>query len=179
MPKNCGSILQVEDSRTPATDRLLQQLRLDSTQREAPRVSGRRRGMSILILVVSALKAGTGVFFLLAAEPVEAETAVAMLPSLQAAPSPVLQATGYVTARMRATVSSQIPGSLTQVLIEEGEHVETGQVLARLDTQRKRPPCHKQKRNLRPHVHSSPRTTLNLRRHAEILNALRSWCPVV
>jgi RND family efflux transporter MFP subunit len=45
----------------------------------------------------------------------------------------VLQATGYVTPRRRATVSTQITGTLTQVLIEEGEHVEKGQVLARLE----------------------------------------------
>ena len=45
----------------------------------------------------------------------------------------VLQTTGYVTARRRATVSTQITGTLTQVLIEEGERVEAGQVIARLD----------------------------------------------
>ena len=45
----------------------------------------------------------------------------------------VLQATGYVTARREATVSAQITGTLTKVMIEEGEHVEQGQVLALLD----------------------------------------------
>ena len=38
-----------------------------------------------------------------------------------------------MTARRQATVSAQITGALTQVLIEEGEHVNAGQVLARLD----------------------------------------------
>ena len=45
----------------------------------------------------------------------------------------VLQATGYVTARRQATVSAQITGTLTEVLIEEGDHVSKGQVLARLE----------------------------------------------
>jgi RND family efflux transporter MFP subunit len=45
----------------------------------------------------------------------------------------VLDATGYVTARREATVSAQITGTLTQVLIEEGDHVKAGQVLGRLD----------------------------------------------
>ena len=45
----------------------------------------------------------------------------------------VLDATGYVTARREATVSAQITGTLTQVLIEEGDHVEEGQVLATLE----------------------------------------------
>jgi len=38
-----------------------------------------------------------------------------------------------VTARRQATVSAQITGALTEVLIEEGERVTAGQVLARLD----------------------------------------------
>jgi len=45
----------------------------------------------------------------------------------------VLQATGYVVARRQATVSAQIIGTLAQVSVEEGEHVQKGQVLARLD----------------------------------------------
>ena len=45
----------------------------------------------------------------------------------------VLQATGYVTARRQATVSAQITGTLVDVLIEEGERVEAGQVLAHLE----------------------------------------------
>ena len=45
----------------------------------------------------------------------------------------VLNASGYVTARRRATVSSKITGKLVEVLVEEGMPVRAGQVLARLD----------------------------------------------
>ena len=45
----------------------------------------------------------------------------------------VLNATGYVTARRRATVSSKITGKVVEVNIEEGMAVTEGQVLARLD----------------------------------------------
>jgi len=45
----------------------------------------------------------------------------------------VLNASGYVTARRMATVSSKITGKVMEVLIEEGMEVEQGQVLARLD----------------------------------------------
>ena len=45
----------------------------------------------------------------------------------------VLNASGYVTARRQATVSSKFTGRVTEVLIEEGMQVEEGQVLARLD----------------------------------------------
>ena len=47
----------------------------------------------------------------------------------------VLNASGYVTARRRATVSSKITGKVVEVNVEEGMAVKQGQVLARLDDQ--------------------------------------------
>jgi RND family efflux transporter MFP subunit len=46
----------------------------------------------------------------------------------------VLNASGYVTARRQATVSSKVTGKVVEVLIEEGMQVQEGQVLARLDS---------------------------------------------
>src|SRR3954470_23890253 len=45
----------------------------------------------------------------------------------------VLNASGYVVARRRATVSSKITGKVVEVDVEEGKAVTQGQVLARLD----------------------------------------------
>lgn len=45
----------------------------------------------------------------------------------------VLNASGYVTARRQATVSSKVTGKVIEVLVEEGMVVREGQVLARLD----------------------------------------------
>ncbi|HUP41631.1 MAG TPA: biotin/lipoyl-binding protein, partial [Thermoanaerobaculia bacterium] len=45
----------------------------------------------------------------------------------------VLDASGYVTARRQATVSSKVTGKIVEVLVEEGMAVAQGQVLARLD----------------------------------------------
>src|ERR1035441_8495783 len=45
----------------------------------------------------------------------------------------VLNASGYVTARRQATVSSKVTGKVTEVLVEEGMKVQEGQVLARID----------------------------------------------
>jgi RND family efflux transporter MFP subunit len=45
----------------------------------------------------------------------------------------VLNASGYVTARRRATISSKITGKVVEVNVEEGMAVQEGQVLARLD----------------------------------------------
>lgn len=56
---------------------------------------------------------------------VEGETA--------AAGSSVLDASGYVVARRRATVSSKLTGKVVELLIEEGSRVEQGDVLARID----------------------------------------------
>ena len=49
------------------------------------------------------------------------------------APGAVLNASGYVTARRRATVSSKVTGKVLEVFVEEGQAVRRGQVLARLD----------------------------------------------
>jgi RND family efflux transporter MFP subunit len=45
----------------------------------------------------------------------------------------VLNASGYVTARREATVSSKVTGKVVEVLVEEGMKVKEGQVLARID----------------------------------------------
>jgi RND family efflux transporter MFP subunit len=50
-----------------------------------------------------------------------------------AADDAVLNASGYVTARRRATVSSRITGKVVSVHVEEGMAVKQGQVLARLE----------------------------------------------
>ncbi len=65
-------------------------------------------------------------------KPVEVETAAvtARAVGTQAA---VLNASGYVTARRRATVSSKITGKVVEMNVEEGMAIREGQVLARLD----------------------------------------------
>jgi HlyD family secretion protein len=45
----------------------------------------------------------------------------------------LLNASGYVTARREATVSSKVTGKVMEMLVEEGMKVEPEQVLARLD----------------------------------------------
>jgi RND family efflux transporter MFP subunit len=50
----------------------------------------------------------------------------------------VLNASGYVTARRRATVSSKITGKVIEINVEEGMAVKEGQVLARLDDSQSR-----------------------------------------
>lgn len=72
------------------------------------------------------------------AQVATAESAPTSTPGAPAAPAigsgGVLSASGYVTARRLATVSAEITGRMSEVLIEEGMSVQAGQVLARLDT---------------------------------------------
>ncbi len=64
--------------------------------------------------------------------PVEVEVA-SVSERAAGAQASVLNASGYVTARRRATVSSKITGKVIEVNVEEGMSVREGQVLARLD----------------------------------------------
>jgi HlyD family secretion protein len=96
-----------------------------------------RRGLGRWIvwsgLIVLLATAGFGAWRWITRErPIEVQLAtVTMRPAgTQAA---VLNASGYVTARRRATVSSKITGKVVEVNVEEGRHVAEGQVLARLD----------------------------------------------
>ncbi|WP_306580790.1 efflux RND transporter periplasmic adaptor subunit [Dokdonella sp.] len=111
---------------------LLKELRID---RSAPTATGASRGRWIALAVGVALLVAAGGWWLLrGTRALVVETAVATAPQAGGAASmAVLQATGYVTARRQATVSAQITGTLTQVLIEEGERVAAGQVLATLE----------------------------------------------
>ena len=112
---------------------LLQQLRIDRDQREDPAASGLRRWWIGALLGLAILLAAGGVL-VLRSHRFEVDAATAVAPQANAGPAAILQATGYVTARRQATVSAQLTGTLTEVLIEEGEHVQAGQVLARLDS---------------------------------------------
>jgi RND family efflux transporter MFP subunit len=115
--------------------RLLAQLRIDPAQRDAPPGGGGPGRRQVVALVAGALVLlglGAG-FWMWRSRPVAVEVATAVAPSAAAGQGATLQASGYVTARRQATVSAQITGTIREVLIEEGEHVKAGQVLARLD----------------------------------------------
>jgi RND family efflux transporter MFP subunit len=97
-----------------------------------PESSGRRWGaMAALLLVIAAGTAGAW-WWTTREQPLEVDVAsvTARADGVQAA---VLNASGYVTARRRATVSSKITGKIVELHVEEGMAVREGQILARLD----------------------------------------------
>jgi RND family efflux transporter MFP subunit len=84
-----------------------------------------------LLVIVAAL--GVGAWRWLTRErPVEVQVA-GVTERAAGAQAAVLNASGYVTARRRATVSSKVTGKIVEVNVEEGMSVREGQVLARLD----------------------------------------------
>jgi len=111
----------------------LDQLRIQGEERE-DHGGGLPRWLWPVVgaVVVLGLVAGATYWFL-GGRAVAVQTATAIAPSAGGSAGAVLQATGYITARRQATVSTQITGTLTQVLIEEGDHVQKGQIIARLE----------------------------------------------
>ena len=67
------------------------------------------------------------------APAVAVQTAVARAQTAGGTSKTLLNASGYVTARRAATVSSKVTGKVMEVLVEEGKKVAEGEVLARLD----------------------------------------------
>jgi RND family efflux transporter MFP subunit len=108
---------------------LLKELRIDREPAQSPST---KRPWFALVAVIVLAAAILAWFALGHSSAVVVRTAVAQ-PMASTSSASVLDATGYVTARRSATVSAQITGTLTELHIEEGEHVEAGQVLARLD----------------------------------------------
>lgn len=104
---------------------MLRELRIDR-DRNAPK---RRRWPWLLAAVVVLGVVGA---LLLGGRSQSVETGVARSAASDG-PVSVLDASGYVTPRRIATVSSKITGKVQDVLIEEGMQVEEGQILARLD----------------------------------------------
>lgn len=114
---------------------LLQQLRINSEWREEfpEQVPGRGWWFAGGVLVMTAVVIGGATLALRSRNPMDRAGVSAFSPASAVSASSVLQANGYVTARRQATVSPQIAGTLTDVLVDEGDHVKEGQVLAHLE----------------------------------------------
>ena len=97
---------------------------------------GRRGAGAIVIAILVLLVVAGGIWFYTArlqATAVKVAAAAAPQGTGANGAASVLNASGYVTARRRATVSSKVTGKVVDVLVEEGHPVREGQVLAHLD----------------------------------------------
>jgi RND family efflux transporter MFP subunit len=109
----------------------LEGLRID---RPESRPEGGRRGLWIAFAVVVVLALAAVGWWLAGPRGAVVRTATAQARTGGAAAAgAVLNASGYVTARRQATVSSKITAKVVDVLVEEGMVIHEGQVLAHLD----------------------------------------------
>jgi RND family efflux transporter MFP subunit len=113
---------------------LLKELRIEGSHRE-DHGGGPPKWIwaVVVIVVVLAALGGAAWWYITGNKPVEVQTQTVRANGQGPAADAVLQATGYITPRRIATVSAQITGTLTEVLIDEGVKVKKGQILARLD----------------------------------------------
>jgi RND family efflux transporter MFP subunit len=110
---------------------LLSQLKID----RGPEQSGDGSpGKWIALAIVLLLIAAAAAWWLLRPSGLPVKAAVVQAAAGgNAGPASLLDASGYVVARRTATVSAKITGKVTEVLIEEGQHVDAGEIVGRLD----------------------------------------------
>jgi RND family efflux transporter MFP subunit len=133
--------------------RLLRSLAIDRGESAEPHTATRRGRLPLLTAAGAAMLLAAGTTLALqwrggligsppdrtAAEPRQQPPPSPSSPPAQAAafeprPSGGLVASGYVVARRKAVVAAEITGKVVEVLVEEGNIVKEGQVVARLDS---------------------------------------------
>ena len=105
----------------------LDDLRIDRRSGSPP-----SRAPWLVVLLLLAAIAGGAFWLKRGPSAIEVKTEVARA-IVSGAGKTLLNASGYVTARRAATVSSKFTGKVVEVMVEEGMKVDAGQVLARLD----------------------------------------------
>jgi len=106
----------------------LSALRIDERARRGPRRLG-WRALAVALVVV--LACAVGLFFGLRERAPEVE--VAAVRADRGGRAALLNASGYVTPRQRATIAAKITARVNEIYVDEGMQVEPGQVLAKLD----------------------------------------------
>jgi RND family efflux transporter MFP subunit len=106
----------------------LSSLRISDTKRTNPRSGRRWIWIALGVILLGMLGAAA---FAFRNRKTEVEVARATKPAT--GPAGVLNASGYVTPRRRATIAAKITGRVTGVFFDEGTRVTEGQLLATLD----------------------------------------------
>ncbi len=157
MPKSLFSanncVPKMENSKNDKSD-LLEKLKIDRQNLPEPTQVSLKK--SIIIAIISFGLGSVFTFYFLIPTPAASDMPIpqieAIQPELNAplettsketqidsklretpATTTILNASGYITARRMATVSSEVMGLIKEVRVEEGKAVEEGQILAKLD----------------------------------------------
>lgn len=104
-------------------------LRIRDGQRKSGSL-GKRVGIFLGVLILLAGVCGA-IYAFRVQKPVV--TVATVQKAGAAGPEALLNASGYVTPRRRATIAAKITGRVTGVFFDEGTHVKEGQLLATLD----------------------------------------------
>jgi RND family efflux transporter MFP subunit len=107
----------------------LSSLRIGEGQRKSS-TTGKRLGIAVVCLLIAAAIAVAAFAFRTQRPVVEVAVAQKAEAGGRAA---LLNASGYVTPRRRATIAAKITGRVTAVYFDEGTHVRERQLLATLD----------------------------------------------
>src|ERR1700720_4102480 len=105
-------------------------LRIGDAHRKAGAGAGKR--FVIIVLVILPLAAIAAAAYALRSQKPVVQVMMAAKAEAGGRQS-LLNASGYVTPRRRATIAAKITGLVTGVFFDEGTHVREGQLLAKLD----------------------------------------------
>jgi RND family efflux transporter MFP subunit len=111
---------------------LLNQLRIDRGSAPAPSVKG-RIWLAVAAAILGLAALGAWYWTRPGTVPVHVVAAQAIAGDGAAAAGSILDASGYVVARRQATVASKITAKMMELDIEECDHVQAGQIIAKLD----------------------------------------------
>ncbi len=107
---------------------------LDALRIDRAATPGRKPPVALIVTVAAVVAAGAGVGWWFSRSPAVTVRTAAVREATVGESKTLLNASGYVTARREATVSSKVTGKVMEVLVEEGMKVEADQVLARIDS---------------------------------------------
>jgi HlyD family secretion protein len=108
----------------------LASLRIHDTQRKGSKLG---RGLAIFFGILVILGGLSGAIYAFRGQKAVVEVALVRKPAAAGSREALLNASGYVTPRRRATIAAKITGRVTGVFFDEGTQVKEGQLLATLD----------------------------------------------
>ncbi len=111
----------------------LSKLKIDQSAKKSV-TAGRKKKPFIIAALVALLIIGAGLYRLGVIAPtvtVDVTTVSLVYPAQSLS---VLNASGYIVAQRKASVASKMTGRLTALMVEEGNIVKQGQILARMES---------------------------------------------
>jgi len=107
---------------------------LDALRIDRPNAPRGRSPVALVVTALAVITVGIGLIWWFSRPQAVVVRTVVVQEAAYGGEKTLLNASGYVTARREATVSSKVTGKVVEVLVEEGMKVEASQVLARIDS---------------------------------------------